>query len=215
MSVRIVAVFEAPWFEGAPPWPWPIAEREPFSWIPLSAESTDAEVGSFFARLVTDNSIALAVDPSAILDAVVAEEELVMPGGLSIQTFPMVFGPGCCCGLEGWREWVDLVTHGTPPWLGHDPWPWAERVEDQIRVWADGGSSQERTGTHVDLERSFFIQALHAVRVDLVGFLDRAAEWSISHSFPRSRELAQRLDTAFQIRAPIPPLALSSAGHAP
>lgn len=212
MSELIVPVAEAPWFEGAPPWPWPIAEREPFSWIALSGESTDAEVGSFFARLVTDNSISLEGGVDAILDAVVAEEELVMPGGLSIHSFPLVIDPGCCCGLEGWREWVDLLTHGALPWLGHDPWPWAERSEDQIRVWADGGSNRERAGSHVDLARSFFIQELHAARADLVGFLERATEWSASRPFARSAELAQRLDFAFQIREPIPPLALSSSG---
>src|SRR5262249_21653571 len=32
----------------------------------------------------------------------------------------VVIAPGCCCGLEMWREWIDFADGGHPPWCGHD-----------------------------------------------------------------------------------------------
>ena len=51
------AVVEAPWFEGSPPWPWPIADRKAFSFMRLSGGMTHAEVGSIMARLVKYNQV--------------------------------------------------------------------------------------------------------------------------------------------------------------
>src|SRR5438105_359893 len=45
-------VVEAPWFEGAPPWPWPIADHKAFVFFRLSSEMTAPEVGSVMAQLV-------------------------------------------------------------------------------------------------------------------------------------------------------------------
>jgi hypothetical protein len=203
MTAHVDAVVEAPWFETAPPWPWPIADVAPFNWLTISGSSSDAVVGSVFARLVTDNSIPLSSNPGRVLEGVLADEELILPGGLRVRNDQILIGPGCCGGLERWREWIALLDSGDSPWLGHDPWPWAECVGDCVRVWADGGMNAMRGGEHIDLDRAWLVDALHRIREDLLGFLECARRWSEKFAFPRSAELVTRLDLAFQISAPI------------
>ncbi|WP_156313234.1 hypothetical protein [Micromonospora sp. HK10] len=41
--------------------------------------------------------------------------------------------PGCCAGLEDWREWTSVLDGGQP-WLGHDPGPEVEVRGALIRV---------------------------------------------------------------------------------
>lgn len=47
---------------------------------------------------------------------------LIAPGGLRIRDTSrgIAVNPGCCFGLENWRDWLDVADGGTP-WLGHDP----------------------------------------------------------------------------------------------
>ena len=66
---------------------------------------------------------------------------MIAPGGLRVRdTAGLTVTPGCCCGLEDWREWNQLVP-GQPLWLGHSPAPWAEHLGHAIRVWPDGGET--------------------------------------------------------------------------
>jgi hypothetical protein len=39
-EVRIEAVAEAPWFDGSPPWPWPIAAMPPFQHFRIQGVSS-------------------------------------------------------------------------------------------------------------------------------------------------------------------------------
>jgi len=50
-------IAEAPYFKDVPPWPWPIADCRSFSFIRLSGDMTDLEVGSVMAQLVGDNNV--------------------------------------------------------------------------------------------------------------------------------------------------------------
>jgi hypothetical protein len=45
-----------------------------------------------------------------------------------------VIGPSCCCGLEGWKAWLDILTTGQSPWMGHDPAPFVELLGEQVCV---------------------------------------------------------------------------------
>src|SRR5262249_13642502 len=47
----------SPWFEGTPPWPWPIADRKPLSFIRLSEAMPSLDVGSVIAQLVSYNQL--------------------------------------------------------------------------------------------------------------------------------------------------------------
>ncbi|MEH2404715.1 hypothetical protein [Nostoc sp.] len=115
------AVIEAPWYEGEPLCPWFVADHKPFSRIQLYGEMTDLEVGLIFAQLVKYNDLDSESDAYEVLYQVIESETLILPGGLQVRsTADELIYPGCCCGLEEWREWLDFLTKGrsqstTPP----------------------------------------------------------------------------------------------------
>jgi hypothetical protein len=99
----------------------------------------------------------------------------VAPGGISASDEHQEIHPSCCCGIEGWREWSQLLAGGHGPWLGHDPAPWVELHDGAVLVWPDGGL------VNVDIEgmrpvrfsKAEFEAALVHVEADLRDFLGR------------------------------------------
>ncbi|WP_298919641.1 hypothetical protein [uncultured Nostoc sp.] len=113
------AVIEAPCYEGEPLWPWFVADYKPFSRIQLYGEITDLEVGLIFAQLVKYNDLDSESDANDVLYQVIESKTLILPGGLQVRSSAdELICPGCCCGLEEWREWLDFLTTGRSPWLG-------------------------------------------------------------------------------------------------
>ncbi|MFD4669449.1 hypothetical protein ACFWNN_06900 [Lentzea sp. NPDC058450] len=57
----------------------------------------------------------------------VEQECLIMAGGLRVRDTAtgVQVEPGCCAGLEDWRQWR-WVGDGERPWLGHSPEPGLE-----------------------------------------------------------------------------------------
>jgi len=190
--------------------PWPVAPIGSGSWLELDAGCGDDEVGLFVAALVDPVDLIAAGGRADLVDALLAEELLIVTGGLRIEDTGtgMVVVPGCCAGLEGWREWA-LVLDGGVPWLGHDPGPEVEVVGEALRVWQDGGPDRQRghwAGRHVDLPRSALPQLLRAVQRDLVGFLDALAGWAARAGLgERGAALVAAVDRDFTITAPWSP----------
>jgi hypothetical protein len=138
-------VVEAPWFEGAPPWPWLIANREPFSFIRLSGGMPKPEVGSVIAQLVGYNQVEAEPTVEGLLATAIVAESLVLPGGVQASAGEHEINPSCCCGLEEWRAWLECLESGGSPWMGHDPAPRIEWAGEVVRVWSDGGLGLART----------------------------------------------------------------------
>lgn len=65
------------------------------------------------------------------------EQESIVTGGLLFRVDDKVIEPGCCCGLEQWREVVNHLRQGRRPWLGHDPIRGCEFLEDSICIISD------------------------------------------------------------------------------
>jgi hypothetical protein len=194
------AVVETPWFEGVPPWPWPIADREPFSFVRLSGEMAAAEVGSVMAQVVRYSQIEAEPTAEALLSAVVTDETLILPGGVRASERERVINPGCCCGLEMWREWIEFPESGRGPWTGHDPEPWLELTGGIIRVWSDSG----RDGFFVDFELGRFRAELARVESDLRAFLGLVSAWAAGVGFRERAALCRKLDECFGISKPRP-----------
>ncbi|MBM80865.1 MAG: hypothetical protein CMJ78_09750 [Planctomycetaceae bacterium] len=85
--------------------------------------------------------------------------------------------PGCCCGLESWREWLEVSSGGKAPWTGHDPSPLIEREEDIIRIWSDGGLGGADACHSIEFTLDQFIDALNCVQSDLKDFLEALEHW--------------------------------------
>lgn len=179
--------------------PWEIAEIDE-SWLRLSAEMTQPEIGLFFARLASYNQIDLLESRETILKEILGADGLALAGGIQVVFEEKIISPSCCCGLEGWREWQDFLRTGETPWLGHDPSPWIEQGDGVIRVWSDGGLGDSmKNACKIEVKRPAFERAVQSVEQDLLGFRFCIESWCESIGFSQANELAEKVEQCFQI----------------
>jgi hypothetical protein len=126
---------------------WPVAAAESRRFLPLSGRLTPDEVGLAVMLIARSNDIDPDADdrPSrpaepvaAFLHGLLTYERPFVPGGLRVvdTATGITFEPGCCCGVEDWRDWF-LVFDGGSFDGGHDPWALAEREGDIVRLTLD------------------------------------------------------------------------------
>jgi hypothetical protein len=158
-----------------------------WSWLPLDGDRTGGEVAFFVA----------AVAGGETLDELLVSEDRIVHGGLRVHdtVTGATVSPGCCGGLEDWRTWLDLLTGGTDPWLGHDPTPNFEHRDDRLRLWQD----ERRDGPFVDLTLAELPALLRRVHHDLNAFLPLTGRWAGEHG----PALITLLDRSFTITAPL------------
>ena len=170
---KIEVVVEMQPFEGE--LPWAVASVADWSFLRLFSGVTDEDVGSVILTACSYNHH-LEVQRSAIetLNAFVAED-FVLPGGLQFSKDEQVkVVPGCCCGLEDWREWLD-VPNGNTVWAGHDPSPGVEFVEGYIRVWQD----EKADGVEfIDFGVVEMRDLLEKIESDIKDFVVRLGKWA-------------------------------------
>ncbi|MBD2088937.1 hypothetical protein H6F67_03605 [Microcoleus sp. FACHB-1515] len=161
------------------------------------------EIGLVIAQLAQYNQIKLVDDKQAIINKIIDQKSLVLPGGIQvIREENKPISPSCCCGLETWREWIDFLSTGTTPWLGHDPSPWLERQGNSIRIWSDGGIAPVRKAFHVEVSRAAFEKALRQVERDLQAFLFCIESWGQEIGISNATELFKKFDKCFSVRKP-------------
>lgn len=200
-SLQMQAVIEAPYYEGEFLCPWETPEFKPFSKIRLCGKMDYPQIGLVFAQLAQYNKIEITTDRQTVLRQILKSQRLILPGGIQVVCQDRgTISPSCCCGLETWREWIDVLKTGTSPWLGHDPSPWIEIKGDVVRVWSDGGIIQVSNAFHVDISRTHFKELLMLVERDLQEFLFCIESWTQEIGFVESRELIHKFDECFSIR---------------
>jgi hypothetical protein len=195
-------VVEAPWYEDQPLWPWPVAERKPFTFIRLTGSLTSEEVGSIIAQLVAFNQIEADPTLEALLQGAIAEESLVLPGGIQASSGTTEINPSCCCGLEEWQDWLTIVSAGTIPWLGHDPWPWMETSDGNIHIWSDGGFVEVSDAFSIVFTEQQLMAELARVERDLRVFLSLVGTWAQNMKFSDPTALCLKLDSCFHLGGP-------------
>lgn len=165
---------------------WPVTEIEPFSWLPLSGELTPAEVGTAMMCIVSCNDIdpdgSRPPRPAAPLDSflhgLLTFDSLFAPGGLRVtdQSTGAAFLPGCCDGLEDWRDWYQLVGDGRTLGFGHDPVsPLAERFGDTARLTVNAEQSDSPV---IELSVADLRPLIDGAERDLAAFHALAVDWS-------------------------------------
>lgn len=168
----IEAVVEISSFDGEPP--WTVASVANFSFLRLFSGVTNEEIGSIILTACLYNQVEVHQSAIETLSAFLAEE-FVLPGGLQFSDDEQVkVVPGCCAGLEDWREWLD-VPNGKTIWAGHDPSPGVEFVDGNIRVWRD----EKADGVDfIDFGVDEMCGLLEKVESDLKGFVFRLGKWA-------------------------------------
>jgi len=162
--------------------------------VALSARMSREEFDAALAAIADDD----AMFGPELLRALLDEEMIITAGGVRVSDTAtgVRIGPGCCAGLESWRDWGDLLD-GEVPWLGHSPNPGVEFTQDVVRLWRDEERRDEPACEIpvVDLRRH-----LEDVRQDLIGFLGLVREWA---PYELGEPLATAFDEHFHISAPL------------
>lgn len=100
---------------------WPVADLPPWRFMALSGRMSPLEVGTALATLADYNSRA-GDDDRPVTDAgeairrLLRVDRVVAPGGLRVHDTrtDVTVTPGCCCGLEDWRAWLDVADGDSP-----------------------------------------------------------------------------------------------------
>ncbi|MET7980889.1 hypothetical protein ABZW44_49715 [Streptomyces mirabilis] len=198
---------------------WPVADLPPYQFIALSSSMSPLEVGSALAMLADYNSRAgdddlPLMDASEAIRRLLETDKVIAPGGLRVHDTRtnVTVQPGCCCGLEDWREWLN-VADGETLWLGHDPSPRLEQAEEVVQLWPDSVDAQETpSGQPIEIVVGDLPGILHTVQEGLQGFLCLTKQWATRHVPTLAEDLAARLDEDLAISAPLPG---TSGQHAP
>lgn len=188
---------------------WPVADSEPYGFLPLNGALDTAQVGTAVMRVAACNDIDPEHDDrrprprdplGRFLHGLLTMDPLFASGGLRITDTATgaTLVPGCCSGLEDWREWFGVVDgegDGGSGWFGHDPSPLAERVGDVARLTVD----MERDDSPViELSVTELRRLLVGAERDLADFLRLAAGWAAlhlpDHALPVTAALARGLD---------------------
>ncbi|MFD9220597.1 hypothetical protein ACFWDI_11445 [Streptomyces sp. NPDC060064] len=162
---------------------WPIADPQADHLLALSGRLSPREVGTAMAILTSyneghrDRPALDSEDGIEQIRRLAAAETAIAPGGLRIRdtNTGVTALPGCCFGLENWRDWLDLM-NGEEPWLGHDPAPRLEQVGSLVRLWPD---AEHPTGVPIDIPRDELPELLGSVRDELGGFLTLVEQWAV------------------------------------
>jgi hypothetical protein len=159
--------------------------------VRLSADSPPGDVALVVAQLASYGG-----DRSSFAELLEAFPG-VLPGGLAAVHDGLVIPPSCCCGLEGWRDWEALLEDGTSPWLGHDPSPWVELVDDSFVVWAD-----QRDATRPPTARVLFTPhqlraALLRANDDVSAFVSTLRAWLAERDPGRAGAIADKFYETF------------------
>ncbi|MFD3696197.1 hypothetical protein ACFWUZ_08540 [Streptomyces sp. NPDC058646] len=152
-------------------------------------------LGAAMTGQEVERALAVIAAASGAEGALADAECLIAPGGVQLRDAAtgVRIPPGCCFGLESWRDWAVLAEGRMPEWTGHGPLPEVEFLEDGvIRMTGSQGVPQRRRGEVAGL--------LEGVRQALLGFLGRVAR----QTGPRSGAgaLVRRLDEEFGVTHP-------------
>ncbi|MFD1936240.1 MULTISPECIES: hypothetical protein [Nonomuraea] len=177
---------------------WPIAQPSNDRLLALSGLLSPAEVGTAMAVIFSYNGIPVthaANLTDAHLEQHLAKAEgLIAPGGLRFRdtTTGVSIAPGCCFGLENWRDWWD-VTRGQEPWLGHGPTPHITHLGHVIQLRQHDGDSS------IEISRGELASLLTTARQHLAGFLNLARQWATATTPALADRLISALDQYFLI----------------
>jgi len=167
--------------------------------VVLSGRMSREDVGTALASIAQYNDQEEdELDGPALLGALLRQDAIIAPGGVRVRDVEsgVVVEPGCCAGLEDWRDWRELLV-GKVPWLGHSPEPGLELSGATVRLWPDSERTDEPS---CEIPLADLPGHLERVRQDLLGFLDLVRKWA---SYGLGDQVAAQFDEHFHISAPL------------
>jgi hypothetical protein len=128
-------------------------------------------------------------------------DQVIALGGIRIRetSTGVTAPPGCCFGLENWRDWLEIM-NGEEPWLGHGPAPRTEHTRTTVRLWP---GAEHPDGLPIELPLAQLPELLSSVQVQLVAFLASVGEWATRYAPPLADALVTKLDEDLAITTPL------------
>jgi len=108
--------------------------------IELSKDTPVNEVEIFIAGLFGYKSVDFTNSPKQGFENLIYEYEVngfAISGGVLFFDKQNKIYPGCCCGLEDWKEVFKCISRKESPWMGHDKYPVIEYVKKKAIMWSD------------------------------------------------------------------------------
>ncbi|MER7848134.1 hypothetical protein ABTZ03_29800 [Kitasatospora sp. NPDC096077] len=172
---------------------WPVAVTEPTGFLPLGGGLPPGEVGTAVMCIAGWNAGEPDDGPDdplgAFLHGLLTAELPYAAGGLRVvdESTGITFRPGCCDGLEDWRDWHRLVDGGGGGLLGYGHEPesaLAERLGDVVRLTVD---AERGDSPVIELPVTELRRLLAGAERELVDFVALAADWAARHLPPGHR----------------------------
>ncbi|MER6390523.1 hypothetical protein ABT236_18900 [Streptomyces sp. NPDC001523] len=169
---------------------WPVGEHESHGYLVLDRKLTPTEVGTAVMRIADCNDFEseeehgpCPTDPlGAFLHGLVTMPDLFAAGGFRVTdnaTNTVFVEPGCCNGLETWRDWLEMLDGPGCSYFGHDPSSMAERVGDTVRLTLDAHAKDGSPVIELPVDQ---VRALvTGAQADLRDFLSLAGTWAEQH----------------------------------
>ena len=192
--LQLFPVVEAPFQRRDFWWPLPVPWPSYPHFIELSGDCSTEGVELVLCQFAAYNGNENTLTPEQLLDH---DDKFLLPGGLLARSGVLEIAPSCCCGLESWPEWRRVVD-GESPWMGHDPGPWVEKVDDIFHLWPDGDAQgRQRIGEAIAFDATTLAAQLDRVTVSLQGFRRRLSEVIAAHLPDKADALAALFDREF------------------
>ncbi|MER5631803.1 hypothetical protein [Streptomyces nitrosporeus] len=166
---------------------WQVGEHESYGYLVLHGKLTLAEVGTAVMRIADCNAFEpeeehgpCPTDPLGMfLHGLLTMPDLFAAGGFRVTddaTGTAFVEPGCCNGLDSWRDWLEVLDGTGCSSFGHDPSSVAERVGDTVRLTLDAYAEDGSPETELPVEQ---VRALVAgAQQDVRDFLGLAGTWA-------------------------------------
>ncbi|MFJ9343122.1 hypothetical protein ACIRP0_28100 [Streptomyces sp. NPDC101733] len=161
---------------------WPTAAPRADRLLALSGHMSPDEVGTAMAALVgyhPDDAHDPVSETETGLRAVqnLLDVDLVTaPGGILVKDTAtgVAIAPGCCFGLENWRDWLVLM-NAEDLWLGHGTATRVEHLGTLVKVWPDADPPTE---IPIEIPLVELPALMRTVHERLNGFLSLADRWA-------------------------------------
>ncbi|WP_327436646.1 hypothetical protein OG279_38345 (plasmid) [Streptomyces sp. NBC_01201] len=169
---------------------WPVGEHESYGYLVLNGELTPAEIGTAVMQIAACNDSEpeeehgpCPTDPlGTFLHGLLTMPDLFSAGGFRVTdnaTDTVFVEPGCCNGLETWRDWLEVLNATGYSYFGHDPSSMAERLGDIVRLTLDAHETDNSPVIELSVDQ---IRTLvTGAQQDLQDFLSLAETWAEQH----------------------------------
>lgn len=140
-------------------------------YIIISKDSSVHDVKLFLIEMFGYNNINVEQHVDKAFNDLLLQDEAVVAGGVLFLSHNKKIFPGCCCGLETWRDVVRGAVNEESPWMGHAPSPTFEFLEDKVFVWSDDYREGVTDEVYfIEYQKGELIKKLNNLENDLIQY---------------------------------------------